>query len=73
MVWQKEIDELNERLELAKGMGGEEGIKRQHDNGKLTVRERIDQISDQGSFQELSALAGSSLSGQIRGHPRIPG
>ena len=61
MVWQKEIDELNERLELAKGMGGEEGIKRQHNNGKLTVRERIDQISDHGSFQELSALAGSSL------------
>ena len=30
MVWQPEIDELNYRMELARQMGGEEGIARQY-------------------------------------------
>ncbi|MCH8855053.1 MAG: hypothetical protein IIA03_02125, partial [Proteobacteria bacterium] len=54
------IDELNMRLEMAKRMGGEEGVSRQHANGKLTVRERINALADPGSFKELSALAGSA-------------
>ena len=52
MVWDNEINELHERLNMAKKMGGEEGIRRQHDTGKLTVRERIDKIADPGSFNE---------------------
>ena len=60
MVWQDEINELNKRLEMAQGMGGQEGIDRQHSNGKLTVRERVEAISDPGTFKELSALAGSA-------------
>ena len=44
MVWQDEINELNKRLEMAHGMGGQEGIDRQHSNGKLTVRERVQAI-----------------------------
>ena len=60
MVWQDEINELNKRLEMAHGMGGQEGIDRQHFNGKLTVRERVQAISDPGTFKELSALAGSA-------------
>ena len=60
MVWQKEIDELKIRLEMAQRMGGEEGVSRQHANGKLTVRERIKALADPGSFKELSALAGSA-------------
>ena len=58
MVWQKEIDELNRRLEMASKMGGEVGVSRQHENGKLTVRERVYALADPGSFKELSALAG---------------
>ena len=60
MVWQEELNELGRRLEMARGMGGQEGIDRQHSNGKLTVRERIEAISDPGTFKELSALAGSA-------------
>jgi len=60
MVWQKEIDELNIRLEMASKMGGEVGVSRQHENGKLTVRERVYALADPGSFKELSALAGSA-------------
>lgn len=34
-------------------MGGEERIRRQHDAGKLTARERLDLLLDPGSFVEL--------------------
>jgi acetyl-CoA carboxylase carboxyltransferase component len=60
MSWQKEIDELKRRRELAKQMGGPDGIARQHSRGKLTVRERIDLLLDQNSFQEIGTLAGSA-------------
>ncbi len=33
--------------------GGEERIKAQHDKGKLTARERIDLLVDEGSFVEV--------------------
>ena len=56
MVWQNEIDELNKRMEMIQGMGGDEGIRRQHENGKLTVRERIDGLADPGTFQEFTAI-----------------
>lgn len=59
MSWKPEIEELQYRRELAKKMGGEANIKRQHDTGKLTVRERIDRLLDPGSFQEIGTLAGS--------------
>lgn len=35
-------------------MGGDERIKRQHDQGKLTARERIDLLLDPGSFVEVN-------------------
>ncbi|MDR7544500.1 MAG: carboxyl transferase domain-containing protein [Armatimonadota bacterium] len=34
-------------------MGGEERVRRQHDAGKLTARERLDLLLDPGSFVEL--------------------
>lgn len=58
MTWEPEIRELNRRLELAELMGGEENVQRQHDGGKLTIRERIDGLVDPGSFAETGALAG---------------
>lgn len=60
MTWQEELDEIRRRTELAKQMGGPENIKRQHDGGKLTVRERIDRLLDPDSFHEYGALAGST-------------
>ena len=61
MSWEKEIRELRRREELAQAMGGEERIQRQHDNGRLTVRERIDALVDAGSFHEIGALAGKAV------------
>ncbi len=60
MSWQKEVDEIRRREELAKQMGGEANVARQHANGRLTVRERIDRLLDQGSFHETGALAGKA-------------
>jgi len=39
-------------------MGGAANVKRQHDAGRLTVRERIDCLLDPGSFHEIGALTG---------------
>jgi acetyl-CoA carboxylase carboxyltransferase component len=58
MTWQPELDELQRREGLARRMGGPDRIKRQRDAGRLTVRERLDLLLDQGSFQEVGALAG---------------
>ncbi len=40
-------------------MGGEQAIERQHQNGRLTVRERIQKLTDPGSFREVGTLAGT--------------
>ena len=60
MSWQKEIDELKHRESLAKKMGGAERVRRQHDNKRLTVRERIEGLVDKNSFHEIGALAGKA-------------
>lgn len=58
MSWQPEVDEIKRRIELAKQMGGEANVARQHANGRLTVRERIERLLDLESFHEVGALAG---------------
>src|SRR5580704_4321190 len=58
MTWQPELDELRAREKLARRMGGADKVKRQHDGGRLTVRERIDRLLDAGSFHEIGAIAG---------------
>src|ERR671937_2493847 len=58
MDWQKEMDELRRREQLAEELGGPERVKRQHDGGRLTIRERIAQLADPGSFHELGKIAG---------------
>jgi acetyl-CoA carboxylase carboxyltransferase component len=39
-------------------MGGADKVKRQHDQGRLTVRERIDKLIDAKSFHEVGAISG---------------
>lgn len=51
------IDALEERRRKALAMGGEESVERQHSQGKLTARERIDLLCDEGSFVEFGMLA----------------
>lgn len=42
--------------------GGHEAIKKQHDRGKMTARERLEFLLDEGTFVELDALAETSSS-----------
>ena len=58
MTWQPEVDELRERTRLAGLMGGEERVARQKRAGKLTIRERVDAMADEGTFHEVGGLAG---------------
>lgn len=47
------FEELQNKRAQAKLAGGEERIKKQHDAGKYTARERIDRLLDPGSFVEI--------------------
>ena len=58
MSWQPELDELARRQVMARALGGPDKVMRQHDAGRLTVRERIDQFLDAGSFHEVGELSG---------------
>jgi len=58
MIWKPELDELARREAFAREMGGVEKVKRQRDQGRLTVRERIDKMVDANSFHEIGALSG---------------
>jgi acetyl-CoA carboxylase carboxyltransferase component len=48
---------LRAKKEEFLGMGGPERVERQHAQGKLTVRERLDRLFDPSTFTELSLLA----------------
>jgi len=61
MSWQREVDELRRREKLALEMGGPEKVERQKAQGKLTVRERIDQLIDAGSFHEIGRISGRAV------------
>ncbi len=56
------VEDLERRREQLKLGGGEEKIARQHERGKLTARERIDLLVDEGTFVEIGAHAGPHFS-----------
>ncbi len=56
MSWQRKIDELHKRSEMADQMGGKEKTARQHEFGKLTIRERVAAIVDSDSFHEIGKI-----------------
>ncbi len=58
MVWEPELEELARRKALAAALGGEERVARHRAAGKLTVRERIAALVDNGSFHEIGSTAG---------------
>jgi propionyl-CoA carboxylase beta chain len=50
------IKTLNEKMALSKLGGGQKRIDKQHEKKKLTARERILYLLDEGSFEEIGAL-----------------
>jgi acetyl-CoA carboxylase carboxyltransferase component len=58
--WEPELAELRQRQTLARELGGKDRVARQHEGGRLTVRERIDNMLDPGSFKEIGSIAGKA-------------
>jgi len=60
MDWTVAIEELRQRKEAVRRMGGKERIDRQHKEGKLTIRERIERLVDKDTFFEVGSTMGLS-------------
>ncbi|MBL6976313.1 MAG: acyl-CoA carboxylase subunit beta [Deltaproteobacteria bacterium] len=65
-----QIEEAERQADLG---GGEQRIQKQHDAGKLTARERIDEFVDPGSFLELDKLVKHRCTDFGMEEQRIPG
>jgi methylmalonyl-CoA decarboxylase alpha subunit len=52
----KKLEELREKKEQLKVGGGEDKIEKQHKRGKLSARERINLLFDEGSFIEIGGF-----------------
>jgi len=53
---EEKIQELREKRKLAELGGGEARLKKLHDSGRLSARERINLLFDPGTFQELGVF-----------------
>src|SRR5262252_1801975 len=58
MNWKSEMDELRRREAFAEELGGPERVKRQHEGGRYTIRQRIGLLVDPDSFHEIGKIAG---------------
>ncbi|CAA9496753.1 MAG: hypothetical protein AVDCRST_MAG30-1685, partial [uncultured Solirubrobacteraceae bacterium] len=79
------VEDLEERRAKARLGGGRERIERQHAAEKLTARERVDLLIDEGTFTELGIHAGihhsvrgleskeAPADGVITGYGRVDG
>ena len=61
MSWEKDIKEIKKREKLALLHGGEDAVNSQHSKGRKTLRERIDFILDNKSFDEIGKISGSAI------------
>lgn len=52
----EKVKVLEEKLAQSKLGGGEKRIESQHSKGKLTARERVNYLLDEGTFEEMGAL-----------------
>jgi acetyl-CoA carboxylase carboxyltransferase component len=62
MSWKREVDQIEARRALARQHGGSEAVAKQRERGRQVVRDRIEQLTDPGSFREV---------GDITGVPRV--
>ncbi len=64
----QEVDKLKHKLEKVYLGGGEKKIAAQHEKGKLTARERIEYLLDEGSeFLEIGAFAADGMYEDVGG------
>ena len=50
------LRDLRARKARAEAGGGQDRVAGQHKKGKMTARERLEMLLDEGSFQEIDAL-----------------
>ena len=67
------LQELEQRRERARKGGGEKRIAAQHAKGKLTARERIEVLLDEGSFEEYDLFVEHRSTDFGMAKNRIPG
>ena len=63
MAFDECIKGLKEKRHKILQMGGPKKVKKQHDKGRFTARERIDRLLDAGSFMEMGMFAHSDMPG----------
>ena len=68
-----QVAELERRRAAARLGGGEKRIQAQHAKGRLTARERLDILLDEGSFEELDAFVEHNCSDFGMADTVIPG
>ncbi|MHB8263982.1 MAG: acyl-CoA carboxylase subunit beta [Acidimicrobiales bacterium] len=66
----EKVETLKSRKEEALHAGSPKAVQRQHDKGKMTARERVEYLLDEGSFQELDMLARHRAHGMGLDHTR---
>ncbi|MGE5848133.1 MAG: acyl-CoA carboxylase subunit beta [Ignavibacteria bacterium] len=69
----KKFEELTKKREEAKLGGGFEKIEKQHEKGKLTARERIELLADEGTFQEQDLFVTHRATGFGLENQKYPG
>jgi propionyl-CoA carboxylase beta chain len=67
------LDELRERVRRAEEGGGPERRERQHRDGKLTARERVELLLDEGTFEEVDKLVEHRCLDFGMAEQRVPG
>ena len=67
------ISDLHEKREQARQGGGPDRIARQHEQGKLTARERLELLLDRGSFRELDMFVAHRETRFGMAERKIPG
>lgn len=57
--WSDALQELAQRRAAAQALGGPAAVDKHHAQGRLTIRERIEGLVDEGSFSEVGTLTGA--------------
>lgn len=73
MTWEEANKDLDERRRKALAGGGQSRINKQHEAGKMTARERIEVLLDEGSFVEVDGFIESRIDDFDLDKRRTPG
>lgn len=73
MNWDELKEKLERRNQEAFAGGGEERVQKQHSQSKLTARERLEILLDEGSFLELDRLVVHQCTDFGMGEKKFPG